>query len=678
MYCNINRQTGIVQKMIKTVDKYATSKTKLMNCCRTTMIAIIIFFSFLLGLSMIGTTSVAAGSTISGSQIGGMQELQEEEQHTPQICSSNSSNSAVTDGNNNTSTTTGIASGNNNTATSLYQNPEYGIQILCPEDWVYMEMANPPPFDFQVTFMSIMDAFEVGTTLESGATLQMLPSVTILTMEVPFGNADVRLLGDTITRGLALEGQQIISTNLNATLSGMPAFEVVTVEPENRTRGIQVWTVQGDRAYAVAYISHESRFDQSLPIAQDMISSFTITNETSTTQLQTSPEEPPPSTITSTITTNGSNQAMNLEAAKEQYLAVWNQTEFQIAFHTFIEPGSATGYGIYEEHANDNIFTPGETIQLYLEPVAFGHQQQTLDEDNGRNTLYLMNLTADIIISDVTGNELARIEDEPVGSLISHRQNTETHVTLTVTQDIPFPVGDYIITYIVYDQVKGQSFQIDRRITIIATAGDDDGKAGTGTATVQGEQQQQPEEVEWLPYENATYGVRMLYPSTWTYAGNPAGEDDRFVIVSNFFSPEETNWAFAMIAIDNMPTDLESSLNDTINNYNQDPFVRDFQVLSTSMNNFTLAEMPAYTLEATYTDVELGPQHVLVVEAIVDNKGYAIQYSASPETYQRYFPIAESMIESFEITQQLQQQQEEEQQPQQNQEDSFSAIPGLF
>jgi hypothetical protein len=177
----------------------------------------------------------------------------------------------------------------------------------------------------------------------------------------------------------------------------------------------------------------------------------------------------------------------------------------------------------------------------------------------------------------------------------------------------------------------------------------------------------------------------MLYPSDWLQTGNPVGEDDRFVSVSNFYSPEETDWAFASIGIDNMPTNLESSLNDTINGYNQDPSVRDFQVLSTSMNNFTLAGMPTYTLEAIYTDVEVGPQHLLVVETIVNNKGYAIQYIAPTQTYQQYFPTAERMIESFEIMQQQggeneggQQQQQLQQQPQQNQEDSFSEVSGFL
>jgi hypothetical protein len=61
---------------------------------------------------------------------------------------------------------------------------------------------------------------------------------------------------------------------------------------------------------------------------------------------------------------------------------------------------------------------------------------------------------------------LQAIEDVPVGNLISHRQNLELFLTLTLRQDEPFPVGDYVVTYVVYDQVTGQSFQIDKSITI--------------------------------------------------------------------------------------------------------------------------------------------------------------------------------------------------------------------
>ena len=56
-------------------------------------------------------------------------------------------------------------------------------------------------------------------------------------------------------------------------------------------------------------------------------------------------------------------------------------------------------------------------------------------------------MTADYIISDSTGSELQAIEDVPVAAnLISHRQSTEIPMTLTLTQEEPFPVGDYIVT----------------------------------------------------------------------------------------------------------------------------------------------------------------------------------------------------------------------------------------
>ena len=47
---------------------------------------------------------------------------------------------------------------------------------------------------------------------------------------------------------------------------------------------------------------------------------------------------------------------------------------------------------------------------------------------------------------------------------------TEMPLTLTLTQEEPFPVGDYVITYVLHDGVTGQSFQIDRQITIDANA----------------------------------------------------------------------------------------------------------------------------------------------------------------------------------------------------------------
>ena len=183
----------------------------------------------------------------------------------------------------------------------------------------------------------------------------------------------------------------------------------------------------------------------------------------------------------------GANELAELEAAREQYLSVWNNTAFTSQFDVFIAEDSVSLYGAYREHIPSNVFRPGETIVLYVEPVGYGHQPiaDTSVEDVGNTdvasrTLYLLNMTADYIISDSTGSELQAIEDVPVAAnLISHRQNLELFLTLTLRQDEPFPVGDYVVTYVVYDQVTGQSFQIDKRITI-------DENATTGALPVPG------------------------------------------------------------------------------------------------------------------------------------------------------------------------------------------------
>ena len=181
-----------------------------------------------------------------------------------------------------------------------------------------------------------------------------------------------------------------------------------------------------------------------------------------------------------------------------------------------------------------------------------------------------------------------------------------------------------------------------------------------GIAYAQEPPQQQE---EWSIYQNATYGVRVLYPSNWTQQNStvPAGDeqnstvaagDDRFILVSEFFSPEEADQYFVDVAIsiDTKPqtTNIISYRDQSIDIYRRDPNFKDLQVLSANMGNFTLAGMPAYSFEITYTDPEFGPQNMLEVGRIFEDRVYYIQYFADPPIYGKYFPIVERMIESFE------------------------------
>jgi hypothetical protein len=119
------------------------------------------------------------------------------------------------------------------------------------------------------------------------------------------------------------------------------------------------------------------------------------------------------------ITANGQVQQHLLafgQTPPEESVA--SEQTFRSAFDTFVssEPG---GYGIYEERKS-NVFKPGETFLLYVEPVGYAYGTVT-DEDG--NTLYTMNFTLDFIISDKNGNVLGGQQDLPVNNIVSYHQN---------------------------------------------------------------------------------------------------------------------------------------------------------------------------------------------------------------------------------------------------------------
>ena len=167
-----------------------------------------------------------------------------------------------------------------------------------------------------------------------------------------------------------------------------------------------------------------------------------------------------PSSADSNATTASSTN-MILESAREQYMAAWNRTTFNATFITFVEPNSTAGFGVYKEHGN--VFRPGERIVLYVEPVGYGHKPIV---DNQGKILYLINMTADLVITDSNGTVLATINNVPVESIASHRTNTELFLELTLTQQRPFPAGDYTIRYTITDEVSGKSFQLAKQIRI--------------------------------------------------------------------------------------------------------------------------------------------------------------------------------------------------------------------
>jgi hypothetical protein len=165
--------------------------------------------------------------------------------------------------------------------------------------------------------------------------------------------------------------------------------------------------------------------------------------------------------ISNNSQTDSTPNVMKYEASREQFLKSWDQLEFEPRVATFVNESEVIGNGQYQEHSN--VFPPGENIVLYVQPIGFGHKQ--IQGQNGEK-LYLMNFTADIVLSTKNGTIVGGGQDITLSQPISHYRNTELYTTLTVTQKNPFPTGDYIFKYTLKDQTTGKSFDITKDVTI--------------------------------------------------------------------------------------------------------------------------------------------------------------------------------------------------------------------
>jgi hypothetical protein len=201
------------------------------------------------------------------------------------------------------------------------------------------------------------------------------------------------------------------------------------------------------------------------PNAMLSTSSYNVYAQTNATTAILTPNTLVPSqnATTNTNTTTGTG-VTDFKTLRDQYLAQWQQLNFQSSFDTFIEPYSATGYGVYEERPS-NIFTPDTSaITLYVEPVGYSFKEGV---DVEGNILYSFNFTATITISDSQGNPLTEpIPAEFDEPLNSHNKATEAFMPITLTLDQPLPVGGYRITYDITDGTSGKSFQIVKDIRV--------------------------------------------------------------------------------------------------------------------------------------------------------------------------------------------------------------------
>lgn len=176
-----------------------------------------------------------------------------------------------------------------------------------------------------------------------------------------------------------------------------------------------------------------------------------------------------------------------------------------------------------------------------------------------------------------------------------------------------------------------------------------------------------------LLYENPTFGIQMRYPQDWTIDQKDYKPEPQFTDIVTFSIPlddeNDDYYDYLSVVEDNINSqpDLTQYVEDTINAY-RDAF-EDFELIN-SNTNLQLAGFPAYSITFTYTGEAEDNQfdlQVMEVGAAVGNKVYYFYYEAETDSYSRFLPTVEAMINSVQFStpgeQGLQQQPQQQQQP---------------
>jgi hypothetical protein len=356
-------------------------------------------------------------------------------------------------------------------------------------------------------------------------------------------------------------------------------------------------------------------------------------------------------------------------------------------------------------------FSPLESrIDTYEERLWIAQEQQSFSEDfdlaqyaeqivsNYNSTLIDFNLEEIDIDTARLGNN-----DSPAYRIVYTERLQPENIDLT-TLEIGTLVGDkvYVVMYHAeaarYDQYSPIIEEMINSIELsdsevnsdasaetdleagdtdgdIATQEDDDG--GSGTATVTAENQtgdistnQQDNtgtttppapNVDFLRYETSfeEETLSIEYPSGWQLQEFQPDPNANYNDIAAFISPSlsitDPYQDFVLLSVEkfaNQNMTLEEYLEYTIAVYNGSEALPSSQVISYSDDVFlTSKNYPAYQVEYTYrSDQDNQQLRVIEVGTVIEDKAYFVSYYASDDRgFSQLLPIAQRMLESFEI-----------------------------
>lgn len=144
-----------------------------------------------------------------------------------------------------------------------------------------------------------------------------------------------------------------------------------------------------------------------------------------------------------------------LDAAQAQVDSVWEQTP--LTFRKALFADKIDAFGVYEPKQGA-VFSPGEQIVVYAEPVGYGYQSN----DDGT---YSFGFDFDLVVKTEDGQIMGGQEKFARTELKSRVQNKEFLVTLTLSLD-GAPAGNYVLEYLAHDIASDETATISLPFTL--------------------------------------------------------------------------------------------------------------------------------------------------------------------------------------------------------------------
>ena len=148
---------------------------------------------------------------------------------------------------------------------------------------------------------------------------------------------------------------------------------------------------------------------------------------------------------------------------------------------------------------------------------------------------------------------------------------------------------------------------------------------------------------EFMTWESSAYGLKINYPSNWQVEKGKKPSSTLVIFKTPQVNPSDTLFESVGISSYNIPTNktLEQVMQEGINDLEKKH--RDFTLIGIVPT--VLAGRQAHRIV-----YDAGGKRFMGVVMIEKNKVCQVMYAAEPSKYDRYIPIVQKMLDSFEIT----------------------------